>query len=277
MAIEVFQGSAIPRDLATAGLEYIWAKWRTLAGTGSLNVQRLMDEADAEIGERCHVLIPTGDDFAYGYVGGALVDRIKPGTAGTVLTRNDTPLARAFVEIYRRVLREMAPVFIRFTGARAVPGTIWHQVVMPVPVSPELTLVVCYSEIISHQTEVYEHLFRTASDAIAVASPITNDAGHVIDGWVLMMNDRAREMLNVQGEIGNRRLSDLRQFDGIDLWGRIYAPRQAATAPLIAARDFDIEILRFPHVFGLRLRAKGAAVASPPLVPGAQSGSVGAR
>jgi PAS domain-containing protein len=277
MAIEVFQGSAIPRDLATAGLEFIWAKWRTLSGTGALSLQRLVEEGDPAIGERCHVLIPAGDDFAYGFVGAALVEFIRPGTAGTVLTRNDTALARAFVEIYRRVLREGAPAFIRFTGHKGSPGTIWHQVVMPVPVSPELTLIVCYSEIISHQIEVYEHLFRTASDAMTVACPITNDAGHVVDGWVLMMNDRAREMLRFDGALGNLRLSDLRQFDGIDLWGRIYAPRHTVTTKVVAARDFDVEILRFPHVFGLRLRAKGVAVIEgPALAPGSRPARINA-
>lgn len=276
MAIEVFFGTAIPRDLATAGLEYVWTKWRTLAGTGGLTVQRLTEEGDPALRDRFHYLLPVGDDFAYVYVGRAMLDSIKPGATGTVLTRNDNDFARDFAEIYRRVLRDMAPAFIRFTGPRAGPGTIWQQVAMPVPLTADTALVVCYSELITHQLEIYEHLFRTARDAITIACPITNDAGHVIDGWVLMMNDRAREFLKFDGSIGNLRLSDLEAFDGIDFWGRIYAPRNAVAAGTVSARTLEIEILRFPHVFGLRLRPK--ATASPPLAPEASpTGYVGSK
>lgn len=265
MAIEVFQGSTIPRDIATAGMEFMFAKWRTLSGTGALTLQRLLDEAANDIRDRCHLLTPAGDDFAYVYIGSAMLEAIQPGPAGTVLSRN-TPLAREFAEVYRRVLRDKTPVFTRFTGRRSAPGTIWHQLIMPVQTSPNSTVIACYSELISHQIEVYEHLFRTASDAIAVASPITNDAGHVIDGWVLMMNDRAREVLRYTEPLMNLRLSALHQFDGIDLWGRIYAPRPATKSLIVTAGDLEIEILRFPHVFGLRMKAKNAA--SPPLAPG---------
>lgn len=271
MAIEVFYGTAIPRDLATAGLEYVWTKWRTLAGTGGLSVQRLTEESDPALRDHFHYLLPVGDDFAYVYVGRTLVDSIKPGTGGTVLTRNDNDFAKDFAkdfaEVYRRVVRDMAPAFVRFTGPRAGPGTIWQQVAMPVPLTADTTLVVCYSELVNHQLEIYEHLFRTARDAIAIACPITNDAGHVTDGWVLMMNDRAREYLKFDGPIGNLRLRDLEAFNGIAFWGRIYAPRNAVTSGIVSARDLEIEILRFPHVFGLRLRPSSAA--SPPLAPDA--------
>jgi PAS domain-containing protein len=264
MAIEVFQGSTVPRDIATPGMEFMFAKWRTLSGTGALTLQRLLDEAANDIRERCHLLTPAGDDFSYVYIGAAMLDAIQPGPTGTVLSRG-TPLAREFAEIYRRVLRDQTPVFTRFTGRRSAPGTIWHQLVMPVKTSPFSTMIACYSELISHQIEIYEHLFRTASDAMAVASPITNDAGHVTDGWVLMMNDRAREVLGYGGPLSNLRLSSLQQFNGIDLWGRIYAPRPSTKAQIVTAGELEIEILRFPHVFGLRLKPKVAT--SPPLAP----------
>ncbi len=265
MAIEVFQGSSIPRDLVTSGMELIWAKWRTLTGTGDLTLHRLIDEAPAAMRGRFHLLTPAGQDFAYIYVGAELLEAVRPGPAGTLLGR-DTPLAREFAEVYRRALRDRSPLFTRFTGRRSAPGTTWHQLVMPVATSSDTVVIACYSELISHQIEVYEHLFRTASDAIAVASPISNDAGQVTDGWVLMMNDRAREMLEYGGALGNLRLSALRQFDGIDLWGRIYAPRPAGKPLLVNAAGLEIEILRVPHVFGLRMKPR--TIVSPPLTPG---------
>ncbi len=260
MAIEVFTGTAIPRDLSTAAMEYLWAKWRTLNGTNTLTLQRLIDETDRPLRDRCIHLVPAGNDFAYVYVGEAMLDFVKRGPTETLLMRDDSVVSRDLAEVYRRVVREMTPVFIRFTGARSAPGTIWHQVIFPIPIAGSSVMLVSYSELVSHQLEIYEHLFRTAPDAIAVASPITNDAGHVTDGWVLMMNDRARELLRFTGPLGNLRLSALPQFTGIDLWGRIYAPRSALTTTLMTAPDFHIEILRVPRVFGLRLTPKPPAI-----------------
>ncbi|MDR3466154.1 MAG: PAS domain-containing protein [Xanthobacteraceae bacterium] len=269
MAIEVFHGSTIPRELATAGLEYLWVKWRTLQATGGLTVHRLIDEAGTAFQPHCAFLMPDGDDFAYIYIGSALQDAIFRGPTATLLSADDSLIVRDLAEIYRRVIRDMTPAFTRFTSTSSPPGTMWHNAVMPVRISETSVVLVAYFELMSHQLEVYEHLFRLAPDAIAVACPITNDAGHVTDGWVLMMNDRARELLDYHGPLANLRLRALPQFNGVDLWGRIYAPRSAATTQ-VAAANFDVEILRFPHVLGLRLKPKQATIvaSAPSLAPG---------
>ncbi|MFT6669421.1 MAG: hypothetical protein ACJAVZ_000875, partial [Afipia broomeae] len=33
MAIEVFNGTSIPRELTTAAMEFLWVKWKTLNDT----------------------------------------------------------------------------------------------------------------------------------------------------------------------------------------------------------------------------------------------------
>ncbi len=272
MAIEVFNGASIPRDLLTADIEYLWIKWRTLNATDSLTVQRLIEESDRPLQDHCTYVMPTGDDFVYLYIGKALQNAAKRDSTGTLVSRLDHIMAKDFAEIYRRVLRDMAPAFIRFTGPRSPSGTLWHQIIMPLRISSDTVMLVCYAELVSHQLEIYEHLFRTASDAFIISSPISNDAGHVTDGWVLMMNDRARGMLAFRGLLANLRLSALPQFHGIDLWGRIYAPRPTVTTTSLAAKDFDLEILRFPHVFGLRLTPKGVlSHDQATLVPGTDS------
>ena len=270
MAIEVFHGSAIPRELATARLEYIWTKWRTLHATGGLTVHRLVEESNPPLQAYCAYLMPVGDDFAYAYIGSAMQTALFCGPTATLLMNGTSPVVRDIAETYRRAVRDMAPAFIRFTGQSSAPGTLWHQAILPVRISDTTVMLVCCFEEINHQLEVYEHLFRTAPDAMAVAAPITNDAGHVTDGWVLMMNDRARDLLGYRGPLANLRLRALPQFNGIDLWGRIYAPRAAATT-LVTAPNFDVEILRFPHVLGLRLKPKDLSVQAPSLAPALSS------
>lgn len=256
MAIEVFTGTSIPRELATAALEFLWAKWKTLNDTNSLTLQRLTEECSYELRANSTHMMSVGDDFVYVYVGKNIQAAANDNLAGTLLSHSDNPVRREFIEVYRQVAKRMSPAFIRFTGTRSQSGKIWQRLVLPIKITEGTVMLVIYSELISHQLEVYEHLFRTAPDAMVIASPITNDVGHAIDGWVVMMNDRARQLLNFDSSIGNLRLTELPQFAGVDIWGRLYAPKSAAAATPVAIADFDIEIMRFPHVFGLRISPK---------------------
>jgi hypothetical protein len=256
MAIEVFNGTSIPRELTTAALEFLWVKWKTLNDTNDLTLQRLTEECTYELRDNSTHMMSVGDDFVYVYVGKAIQAASNETLAGTLLSQSDNPVRREFAEVYRQVAKRLTPAFIRFTGTRSQSGRIWQRLVLPIKITDNAVMLVIYSELISYQLEVYEHLFRTAPDAMVVASPISNDVGHTTDGWVLMINDRARQLLNFDGSIGNLRLSEFPQFAGVDLWGRLYAPKSAAAVMPVTTADFDVELLRFPHAFGLRISPK---------------------
>lgn len=260
MAIEVFSGTSIPRELTTAAMEFLWAKWRTLQATGDLTLQRLTEESDCVQRTNSAHMIASGDDFIYVYVGEAVQQAADQNLTGTLLSDNHNPLAKEFAAVYRQVAQRMLPAFVRFTGTRKQTGELWQRLIMPIRIGNGALCLFIYSELVNHQMEVYDQLFRTAPDAMIIACPMVNDVGHTTDGWVIMMNDRARELLKFDDSIGNLRLSQVPQFAGIDFWGRIYAPKASATQAPLSTADFDIELMRFPHVFGLRLRPREAVV-----------------
>lgn len=258
MAIEVFNGTSIPRELTTAAMEFLWVKWKTLNDTNDLTLQRLTEECTYPLRSNSIHLLSAGDDFVYMYVGEAVQAAAGENLTGTLLSQQTNLLKREFADVYRQVAKRLTPAFVRFTATWSQSGQLWQRLVLPIRVADGTVILLVYSELINHQTEIYDHLFRTAPDAMVIACPITNDAGHTIDGWILMMNDRARQLLSFDGSIGNLRLTQLPQFAGIDLWGRIYAPKSAALVTPVTTADFDIEIMRFPHVFGLRIRPKSS-------------------
>lgn len=270
MAIEVFNGTSIPRELTTAAMEYLWVKWKTLHDTNDLSLQRLTEESDFPLHANLTHMISTGDDFLYVYVGKAIRDASQEQLTGMLLSQSTNPVRREFLDVYRQAARKMAPCFIRFTGNESQSGRVWQRLVLPIKVADGAVMLVIYSELISYQLEVYEHLFRTAPDAMVIASPISNDVGHTTDGWVLMINDRARQLLKFDGSIGNLRLNQFPQFAGVDLWGRLYAPKSAAAITPVTTAEFDVEIMRFPHAFGLRISPKADRVdaGAATLVPG---------
>lgn len=270
MAIEVFSGTSIPRELTTAAMEYLWAKWRTLNATGDLTLQRLTGESIYVKRANSAHMIASGDDFVYVYVGEAIQHAADQNLTGTLLSDNDNPLAKEFAAVYRQVAQRMLPAFVRFTGTRRQTGELWQRLIMPIKIGNGTVCLFIYSELVNHQMEVYDQLFRTAPDAMIIACPMVNDVGHTTDGWVIMMNDRARDVLKFEGSIGNMRLSQIPQFAGIDFWGRVYAPKTANVQASLGTSEFEIELMRFPHVFGLRLKPKDAvkdavAVVSEPV------------
>jgi PAS domain-containing protein len=256
MSLEVFSGTSIPRELTTAAMEFLWAKWKTLHATGDLTLQRLTEESSFPLREHLVFLMTTGDDFVYTYVGEAVKKAIGRDRAGLLLSASGNPMSCEYAQVYRKVADSLIPACLRYTLPTTQNGKIWQRLVLPVPIAEAAVCIVVYSELIDHHREVYDQLFKTAPDAMVVACPIANDVGHTKDGWVIMMNDRAREMLNFTGSIGNLRLSQVPQFARIDVWGRLYGPKAAQGTVPISTPDFDIELMRFPHVFGLKLRPR---------------------
>ncbi len=256
MALEVIYGASIPRELTTPTMEYLWVKWKTLRATSQLDLQRLTEESRGSLRPNIVCLISTGDDFMFLYVGENVKSVHQPASSGSLVSKVANPRAPDFLQVYRKVASTMSPAFVRFTSDSLESGQLWVRIVLPIQLSENSVMLVSYSEMISHQIEVYEQLFRTAPDAMLVACAIANDAGHTVDGWITMMNDRAREMLGFSGSIANLRLSELPQFKNVDFWGRLYASRPVAGPQALKTEDFDLEVLRFPHAFGLRLRPK---------------------
>lgn len=274
MALEVIFGASIPRELTTPTMEFLWAKWKTLKATNHLTLQRLTEESRHSLRPNLAYLMSSNDNFAYLYVGEAVQAGHGNAESGNMVSDNNGPRTSDFMQVYRQVASTMTPAFVRFSGESLQPGQLWVRIILPIQIAENSTMLVCYSEVASHQNEVYEQLFRTAPDAMLIACPICNDAGHTTDGWVTMMNDRACEMLGRATGIANLRLSEIPQFKNIDLWGRLYAPRPGGGPQVLKTDEFDLEVLRFPHAFGLRIRQRmlaeiGDAV---PLAPVAVNG-----
>ncbi len=263
MAIEVFSGTSIPRELATAAMEFLWAKWRTLHDTNDLTIQRLTEECSYELRANSIHMIAWAMTLPTSMSGEAIQAASHEKLAGSLLSQLTNPLKEEFRDVYRQVAQahdaRLYPLHWRALAERpdlAASGASDQDHRRRRHADDLFGTDQLSDRSLRYQIEVYEHLFRTAPDAMVIASPISNDVGHTIDGWVVMMNDRARQLLGFDGSIGNLRLTQLPQFASVDIWGWLYAPKSAAAATPVTTADFNVEIMRFPHVFGLRISAK---------------------
>ena len=261
MAIEVFQGGSIPRELTSGAMEFLWAKWRVLNATGGLSLQRLTEESSYQLATNSTYMLTVGDDFVFMYIGEAIQAEAGTNRTGQLISRSDNPIARDLLAVYRQSAKTLMPSFVRFSGARN-GRRIWQGLVLPIKLAPGTVLLVCYSELISHQSEVCEHLFQTSRDAMLIASPIANEAGDVLDGWVVMMNDAARAFLGFQDSIGNLRLKHLPRVKDLEFRFKLHPPVAPGSVTTVTTSDgCAAEIIRFAHVFAMRLTGEGNAPA----------------
>ena len=56
------------RELSSAAMEFLWAKWKTLNATNSLSLQRLTEESSHPLRANSTYVLCTGDDCVYMYV-----------------------------------------------------------------------------------------------------------------------------------------------------------------------------------------------------------------
>ncbi|ETR77740.1 hypothetical protein X566_08850 [Afipia sp. P52-10] len=272
MAIEVFQGGSIPRELSSGTMEFLWAKWKTLNATNSLSFQRLMEESDLPVRANLTCLVQTGDDFVYMYVGKAVQEGTGFDTTGRRLSASKTPVGRDLLEVYRHTAQSGVPSFVRFAGS-AGRGQIWQGLVLPIRLAPETVFLVAYSEQINLHSDVCAHLFQSAPEPMLIASPIVNDVGDVRDGWVIMMNDAARTLLDFHDGIGNLRLRQLAMLAGFEFGFKLHPPVPDGTrSTLKPAHGLGAEVIRFANAFVLRLHRQDRAgaresVLAPALAP----------
>src|SRR5436190_22408407 len=122
MAIEVFHGASIPRELSSAAMEFLWAKWKMLSATNDLTLQRLTEESTHPLRDNSTFMMSTGDDFVHMYVGQAIQTALGRNPTGELLSASTTTVSRDLLELYRHVATHLVPSFVRATGPRLRSG-----------------------------------------------------------------------------------------------------------------------------------------------------------
>src|SRR5436305_12862311 len=131
MTIEVFHGASIPRELSSAAMEFLWAKWKTLSATNDLTLQRPTEESTLTLRDNSTFMRSVGQDpanldFVHMYVGHNVQHALGYNPTGQLLSARDSTVAHDLLELYRHAARHLLPSFVRTTGLRFRSGEIWQ-------------------------------------------------------------------------------------------------------------------------------------------------------
>jgi hypothetical protein len=130
---------------------------------------------------------------------------------------------------------------------------LWERVILPVPAGPDSTILVCYSEVMSHQLEVYEYVFRNSPVPMMVIYPIFTPQKVIDDGWIVLVNETGRVMFDLREPVGNRRLRELKAFQSPELWEELAHsfsapnPESSLQAPVLGERYLTL-LVRLKHL-----------------------------
>jgi len=253
MTIEVFPTASIQQEILAPASEYLLAKWKTLKQTGALTLQRLTEEGSYEIADNSIYMIETGGDFAFLYVGQNVQKEIGRNPTGQLLSMSASPLAFDLPVVYSRAITSDQPLMVRYTTMREDHCTLWQRLILPVRIG-NITLLVCYSEVISSREDIFNYLVEVSPSALIVFYGTRNEAQRLDDGWILLANARARAMVDSEEVIAGRRLREFERFAADDFWV-ILRQAVAAAHPRAPAQhgDMAFEVIKFQHMIALRI------------------------
>jgi hypothetical protein len=262
MAVEVFHYDTIPQGALTPAMKFLLTKWNTLSGMNKLTLQAITENTSFPIADNSAYMIPAGNDFFFMHMGKSVCAAIGEDFTGRLLSTINDTIAHGLIDAYQQTTAQEKPAFLRFTTDFARNALVWERLVVPVSVPGMGTILVCYSEVLSHHQEVFEYLFQNARNPWIVTYPIFN--GDVLDdGWVLLMNEAARVAFPYETPARNLRLRELPLFQFGQLWDRLRASYARANPRATVAFDqLDLELIKVNRLLAFRFDRHSVA-ASP--------------
>ncbi len=262
MAVEIFHYGSLPQEALTPAMKFLLTKWNTLSTMKRLTLQAITETGSFNIVDNSAHLLAVGDDFFYIHVGRNIQAAIGKNFTGLMLSIINDTVAPDLVGAYQQVTAQEKPMFMRFTSSFAQNALVWERLVLPIPVSGLGMILVCYSEVLSHQQEVFEYLFKTARNLWIIVYPIFNSS-ELDDGWVLLMNDAARAAFSYNGPIANLRLRELSLFQFGELWGKLREGYVRADPRAIVCFDqLEMELIKMNRLLAFRFDRNSPLIAN---------------
>lgn len=259
MAVEVIHEASIPRATASRSVHYMMTKWQGLSVVNKLTYKDLIEGGPFDPRPDLVVMLATGDDFCYLYVGDAVQRATGADFTGKLMAQVGDTVADDLRVAYRATVDLNRPTLIRFTSSVTEEPVLFERLALPVRISAGTTLLVCLTEVLNYKHEVYEYIFRTSYNPFLVLFPILDRAHRFDDGWVILMNDTARKHFEFAGKLGNLRARELPLFQDPELWDELRECFASTRSSVPVARmsengAFAVELVRLSNLVLLRFR-----------------------
>jgi hypothetical protein len=228
-------GAEVPGAVSHPTGQALTAKWMQIKSERDPVLADFWHEADDALVERSILFLKSNEDYVYLHHGAYLRARIGFSMQGRSLSELRTRIRPSLMEIYDRSTNELIVAYLLSFADFMHDVVLWGRLVMPLRLSATDSRValLVYCQPIADKPTILRALFERSHVSTIIATPIKDDAGAVIDGWIVAINDEGSRLTGVvEHATGDLLLRHIPLFARDDLWAYLMErlPHQVATA-----------------------------------------------
>jgi hypothetical protein len=214
-------GTAVPNVVSHPAVRSVAEKWFQIKTERDPCLADFWHNADEAFVDNTILLLKGETDYTYLHHGRDLQQRIGFSMQGLRLSELRTRVRSTLMEIYDRTTSEFTLAYFQSFADFQQDVVLWGRLCIPVRLSSDdnRAAILLYCHPIEDKASIYRTLFEHSLTGIVIAAPVKNEAGDIVDAWIIAQNEQASQLTGVYDHAS----SDLmlrhgRMFARDDIW-----------------------------------------------------------
>jgi hypothetical protein len=192
-------GTSVLSVAADPAAQSLATKWLQIKSERDPCLADFWHDPDDALVDHAILLLKGESDYTYLHHGRYLRDRIGFSMQGRMLSELRTRVRTRLLEIYDQSGDGFELAYFETYADFAHHIVLWGRLCMPLRLSqrdPRVMLLL-FLHTIEDKASLFKALFERSQVAAIVASPIRDDAGAVVDAWIVAQNEHARPVTGI--------------------------------------------------------------------------------
>jgi len=224
--VKSWYGTAAANVVSHEAVRALAQKWFQIRTERDPILADFWHNAEPAFVDNTILLIKGEADYTYLHHGRSLQQKIGFSMQGLRLSELRTKVRTTLMEIYDRTTADFMLCYFQSFADFQQDVVLWGRLALPVRLSVEdrRAAIVLYCHPIEDKASIYKALFERSNSGIVIAAPIKNEAGDIVDAWIIAQNERAAEVTDVTDHAtADLLLRSARIFARDDLWSYVTA------------------------------------------------------
>lgn len=217
-------GATVPNVVSHPAVRSLAEKWFQITTERDPTLADFWHNQDTAFVDNTILLLKGETDYTYLHHGRALQQKIGFSMQGLRLVELRTKVRATLMEIYDRATAEFMLCYFQSFADFQQDVVLWGRLALPVRLSSEdsRVAIVLYCHPIEDKASIYKALFERSASGIVIAAPVKNEAGQIIDAWIIAQNEPASDLTEVYDHAtADLLLRHARIFARDDVWTAI--------------------------------------------------------
>lgn len=228
-------GAEVPAAVAHPTGRSLTTKWLQIKAERDPTLADFWHQTDDAFLERSILFLKSERDYIYLHHGAHLRGHVGFSMQGRSLSELRTRIRARLIDIYDRSAEAFTLGYLLSFADFMHDVVLWGRLVLPLRLSAADSRValLVYCQPIADKPMILRTLFERTHASTIIATPIKDESGTIVDGWIVALNDEARRFTGVvEHATGDLLLRHIPLFARDDLWGYLMErlPLEVATA-----------------------------------------------